>query len=594
MKFYTDNQYTDLLETIRSGTGNNGDPKIAIIEKSRYVEKYAQDLFDETVYWKWEYETAPGVEVSDADLVDSEDFGKTVTASISVSGYEILDDIEDQSGKIAEVNGVRYDTLQEAINAVPTDNTETVVKLLKDTSEVLTISAGKNIVFDLQSYTISNNGAFPVIENYGKLKISNGTITSSANQGAINNKTGAQLIMNGGKIIATGIRQAIYNDGGTLEITGTAYLSSKATERATVQNQSKGTLIITGGTIVSENNAAVQNAGTMTIGIKDGNAYMNNPVFQGATYGINSTSNFKFYDGIVKGRTKAFYSEAKIIDKEPDYSIVSGTETIDGKTYKTAHLAIAAVIMVAETDGIEYRTLQEAINAVPNNNTESLVKLISDTSGEITIKSNQKIKLDLQNYTLENSSGSSVIVNNGTLEILNGTITSDGSSAAIDNNATGFLKVNGASIVATGTRQAIYNYGGIVEITGNAYLSSVTTGKPTSAALERATVQNLLNGTMTITGGTIVGVNQQAISNEGTLIIGIKEDGNISTTSPSIIGKTYGIKGTNTGTISFYDGIIKGITGTISGIIDDQEPNTQIISGTEVIDGKTYITNHLE
>ena len=49
-------------------------------------------------------------------------------------------------------------------------------------------------------------------------------------------------------IIATGIRQAIYNDGGTVEITGDAYLSAVSTERATVQNNTNTSkLYITGG-----------------------------------------------------------------------------------------------------------------------------------------------------------------------------------------------------------------------------------------------------------------------------------------------------------------------------------------------------------
>ena len=58
------------------------------------------------------------------------------------------------------------------------------------------------------------------------------------------------------------------------------------------------------------------------------------------------------------------------------------------------------------------------------------------------------------------------------------------------------------------------------------------------------------------------------------------------------MGKTYGIK--NNYTFNFYDGIIKGKTDAITGTITNQEIDTQIINGTEVIDGVTYKTIHLQ
>ena len=99
-------------------------------------------------------------------------------------------------------------------------------------------------------------------------------------------------------------------------------------------------------------------------------------------------------------------------------------------------------------------------------------------------------------------------------------------------------------------------------------------------------------GYVTIKGGTIVGNVQQAISNAGTLKVGINGDGNINISDPVIMGETYGI--VNTGTFKFYDGIIKGITDAISGSITEQELNSQIVDDTEIIDGKTYKVEYLE
>ena len=109
--------------------------------------------------------------------------------------------------------------------------------------------------------------------------------------------------------------------------------------------------------------------------------------------------------------------------------------------------------------------------------------------------------------------------------------------------------------------------------------------------MERATVQNLTGGTVRILGGTIIGVNQQAISNEGTLTIGSK-DGSVSTTAPSITGKTYGVKSTST--FNFYDGIIRGRTDSINGTVSDVETNYQVANDTVTEDGVTYHTACLE
>ena len=245
------------------------------------------------------------------------------------------------SHMIAEVNGVEYPTLQAALDIVPKNGTPTTVKLINNTIENVTVLSGQNVVFNLQSYTITNSTNLSVITNGGTIAISNGTImTTSENAAAVNNNKNATATISGGRIIATGQRQALYNDGGYVEITGTAYLSSSITvsgDRGTVHNLAGSTLVITGGTIISTTNQALYNKGTLTIGIRDGVIDITAPIFQGATYGINSTTNFNFYDGIVKGVTAAFQNEARVTGYEVGSTLAHGTEMIDGVTYKTAY-----------------------------------------------------------------------------------------------------------------------------------------------------------------------------------------------------------------------------------------------------------------
>ena len=557
---------------------------------------------------------------------------------------------------VAEIDGVYYSTLQAAINAVPTNNTETTIKLLWNTSESVNIKSNQNIVFDLQNYTISNNGSSQVIINKGTIAISNGTIRSSAGYAAIDNDPSGKIIMSGGKIIATGERQTIYNRG-IVEISGNAYLSSAAPQRATVQNQDIGTLIITGGTLISSTQQAVQNAGTLTIGIKDGDVDKTTPLLQGATNGIDSTKDFNFYNGIIKGKENAIGNLKKIIDKEEDYEVVLGRETIDGVSYETAYLANASMvtfnpnggslsnnqraietgkvigiiptpsrsgafifdgwftakeggdkiteetvvtedvtyyahwieIMVAEVNGKQYKTLQAAINTVPKDDTQTIVKLINDTRENIKINEKKNIVFDFQDYTLSNNSNAAVVTNNGTIKIFNGTITTTATSAsAINNNSKATLIMSGGKIIATGERQAVYNDGGYVEISGNAYLSSKIT-----VSGERGTVQNLASSTMVIKGGTIVSTTNQALYNEGTLTIGI-EDGNVNSTSPIFQGATYGIKSTKD--FSLYDGIMKGKTAAIANEekITNKEEGYTLTHETEVIDEVNYDIAYLK
>lgn len=578
-------------------------------------------------------------------------------------------------GKVAEIDGTYYATLNAAIAAVGTNNTETTIKILTNINESNTIAQGKNIVLDIQDFTIGNNinseNAF--IENNGTIKIINGNINTTGKASTFNNNATGKIIITGGNLISTGEKSVIYNLGGTIEISGNPYLSSETSgaynnrERGTIQNLQSGSLTITGGTIGGVKGPAISSDGTFILGTEgDGQVSRTSPVIIGKTYGIRNYNTFYFYDGIVKGEDKAFYNQTQITGIETGYNILNNHETINNTTYQTAYLSSSSeVIIVAVTfdanegtcsenirnvekgtkvgnlptptrdnhifygwytsseggekiskdtivnedvtyyahwlkatvaviDGTEYSSLDEAISAVPTDNTETTIQLLKDTTGNFTIAANQNIKFDLQNHTITGNIKKQVFVNKGTIKIYNGEIIQKGAEAAINNEANGIIIMTGGKITSTGGKAALYNLArGTIEISGNAYLSSNASGTVTE--MERGTVQNLANGIIKITGGTIEGKNGLAVSNYGTLILGEKSDGNINYTSPVVIGKkTYGLSNATNGTFNYYDGIIKGITDAITGTITDKEDNSQIVDGTETIDGKTYETVHLE
>ena len=238
-------------------------------------------------------------------------------------------------------NGTYYSSLTAAIDAAPTNGDYVTINLLEDISENVTIPAGKNIILDFQGYTFSNKTTAALIENKGNLKIIGGTFQSNGTNAVINNNKNCRLEVTGGNIISTGTKQAIYNDGGNVTISGNPYISTSSSIRAAVHNLNNGTMTITGGTIVATNFSGISNdAGTMTIGIKDGTINTNAPIVQGSNYGITSKVNYSIYDGIIKGKTESVNSESKITNVEDNSIIENSNEVIDGVTYKTLKLTL--------------------------------------------------------------------------------------------------------------------------------------------------------------------------------------------------------------------------------------------------------------
>ncbi len=258
---------------------------------------------------------------------------------------------------VASVNGTLYTTLQNAINAVPANNTQTTVTLLTNVSESLTVNTGQNILFNFQNYEVNNVGQNAVIENYGTVEITNGTLTMNIrNKGAINNNKNAVLKISGGTVrnIASEAKHAVYNKGGRLEISGNAYLTSvsgrtNSNIRATVENladeDTPGTLIITGGTIVSQYYCAVENKSIMIIGEEGGGVSRSSPLIQGKISGVIASSNFDFFDGVIKGETAAAINNESYVDNVEDHYILTHSqETVGNETYNVVYLGSGIVV----------------------------------------------------------------------------------------------------------------------------------------------------------------------------------------------------------------------------------------------------------
>ena len=139
------------------------------------------------------------------------------------------------------------------------------------------------------------------------------------------------------KIIATGSKQAVYNDGGIVVISGNAYLSATSLNRAALHNRASGDITILGGTIESKGYAGIRNESSshsLVIG-EQGNGIGATPVIRGASNGVLAEGNFEFYDGILMGVQAAVSNRSKIIGN--DGTLTDGTTEIDGTTYYTLY-----------------------------------------------------------------------------------------------------------------------------------------------------------------------------------------------------------------------------------------------------------------
>ena len=211
--------------------------------------------------------------------------------------------VTDDGSTVAEVGGVPYKSLQAAIDAAGIENT---VILQQDTEENVTVAQDKDIIFDLNGFTL-NGGTDPVggpennkaaLTNYGTIVIQDSSNPSTGLIRRDDHDIGGYYVIDnqGTMTIESG---SVYNNTGTMP-TGSSLIRNYSVDAETkasltitgghiqqdgfiaVKNDDNGILNITGGTIVTTGDtatstaSAVQNWHEATIG---GNAIINGAVW---------------------------------------------------------------------------------------------------------------------------------------------------------------------------------------------------------------------------------------------------------------------------------------------------------------------------
>lgn len=491
-----------------------------------------------------------------------------ISKKITVNAIDISD-------KVAKIGNIYYDTLLEAMAVANGNNEETTIILLKNTNENINVKSGKSVVLDLNGNTLGNNGNFNTIENNGTLLLKNGNVKNNApTNGAINNyKTGTITIDNVNvSVYGTGNRQAFYNKEGTAIIKGGSVLTSIATARAAVSNVSNGKMTIIDATIISTGSTGLVNEATLTIGTSDETISTSNPTIRGITYGLETTKNVSFYDGVIMGKTAAVNNPSRLTSIPEGYLVVDNDKTINGVVYHTKYISHGYVVNFDANGGVI--APNDATRIIPSEPAPAVVGTLPNA----TYNGNE-----LDGWFTERVDGDAI-----------------NSETVVTGNVTFYAhwsRIIVASILETGEEyeslQDAINAASDGELTTIMILSdtnesiTVPSGKNIKIILNDHTISNSgnsavfsNNGSLEITGGTIVSNADTAAINQlsGTLnVVGIRMDMTGSRQAIYITGGEVNIKdnsyltSTTTGkppTTSMERGTVQCLSDGILNILD--------------------------
>ena len=320
-----------------------------------------------------------------------------IGGNIIVKEAKYSNGILDNSSGIIKVEGGQ-------VSSINFDHNSKANLIVKNSADIDTISGyAGNVTITIEGGNIGN------IEVAGTTEISGGIINSIDN-----NISGKLNIING---------------------------TIKATNGYGIRNF--GIATITGGSITSTTAEAIDNIGTLTLGVNDINVSKTVPSIVGKTYGVNNTGTFNFYDGVIEGETEAI---SGTVTKTPtDYTVIYENSN------KKATLGIDAVIdNVIKVNGVYYKTLQAAVTAINGMTSKTGTIVINGgiaLESQVVIPEGTNITIELRGQTISYDKAEPAIINNGTLTIVDYMDTSeaDPSDVSMIKNTTGkAIKNNGA------------------------------------------------------------------------------------------------------------------------------------------------------
>lgn len=334
--------------------------------------------------------------------------------SMSVSLSETAKAADETTTEVAEVNGVKFATLAEAIAAAKDGET---VTLHADTTEDVVVD--KNITLDLGGKTLTgtNSGHATVsIQNGATTTVKNGSIVGSnsyytieiikfsnatatfENLTATAGNTGSSMIDNWGTLTINsgvyfgGLNVVKSEEDSKLTINGGKFTLAHSEDGYTGVILVYGDTTINGGEFIQSLTSCGRwdHPQVIATGVVEG--YTATTKVTGGSF-TNLCSGEGIFRGIGKATSDNFEVSGGTFNKSvPDSYFADGfipTQNADGTFgVKAAY--------VAEVNGVKYKTLQEAIGAASRN---AIVTLLADTRENVTI-TQMYITLDLNGHTI--------------------------------------------------------------------------------------------------------------------------------------------------------------------------------------------------
>ena len=506
---------------------------------------------------------------------------------------------------IVQIDDKKYNSVTEAIESIGEE--EKTIKVLKSFELNEALEFNKNIILDLNGYTITNK--YYKIVNKGKLKITdttankNGKLECIETVIGISNNSSGNLTIEGVNIdtycnIGDFTSYGIYNsDNGTVRIVeGTINHRNDITFGNTIYNYANGIILVEGGTINSDYYGIYNNS--------DGIVEMSNGDIYSTGYGIINNSGYVYIkEGTVYGEIKGVHNH------------LSGTIEVTGGTISSNRYGIynnyssgtikvingiincsatnnsgygiynansGEIIIGTKGDGLvsqeeplitsESSDVGYGIYNTQGNlyyydgriegTTKAIYNFITEREENTELNYNEDetvvtLSTDLidiaqigdTTYKTLQEAIDAVGIGQATIKILrNVTYTVNDTKVVIPNNKNIIIDLNGYKISSSIEETFIQNEG-ILEILDT---SENKTGHLTSNT--ETTIRNISGAKLTITGGTIENIKQTTIYNEGDLIINGGEL--INNIGPASNSNSYVIYNNNMGNVEIISGLI--------------------------------------
>ena len=403
---------------------------------------------------------------------------------------------------VAEIGGLYYDTLADAVAAVRVHGN--TVTLVGDVTLSETVVVDKDLTVDMNGHNITANNVRALHQKQGTLNITGkGTIASNKTQDGTfdadksvirvgdDNATGAAVFTLGEGVTVTsnhcygvtyfGMKDETLTINGTVAVTGNATaLSGNGASKYKDVNVS----VTVNGTVTAEKANAIYKPekGTLTInGVVKGAGGIevkSGTVTIGANAEVTAVAATTSHSVNSNGCSTSGYALVAVANKNYQDNVnitVSGGKVI-GQVAKVTDHTDAPEGKLAISGG----AFTDLANAVKYATDGAKITLAGDATGDVVIPADKTITIDLGGHKLTNVSGNT-ITNEGTL-----TITGTGT---VDN--------------VTDGKAALYNKN-MATLNGGTFERSAETGvdKDTSGGNSFYTVLN--HGTMTVNKGVVV------------------------------------------------------------------------------------------